>query len=42
MIHEWQKVGGCKPLQIVELGPGNGTLIADVIKVHKIFIIRKH
>ncbi|XP_037813307.1 protein arginine methyltransferase NDUFAF7 homolog, mitochondrial [Lucilia sericata] len=32
VLSEWQKIGG-PPFQLVELGPGRGTLIRDVLKV---------
>lgn len=36
-LHEWQKVGAPKPLQLVELGPGRGTLMRDVLRVFSHF-----
>ncbi|KAG1682055.1 Protein arginine methyltransferase NDUFAF7, mitochondrial [Nymphon striatum] len=30
---EWKKMGECKPLHIIELGPGRGTLSSDLLRV---------
>ena len=37
IVHEWMKMGSPRPLQLVELGPGHGTLMQDIIKtIHRL------
>lgn len=38
---EWQKVGSPSPVQLIELGPGRGTMLQDVLRVLTRFDIHR-
>lgn len=41
-LTEYQKIGSPQPLQIIELGPGRGTLIQDILRVCAQFQVTDH
>lgn len=41
-LTEWRKVGSPTPLQLVELGPGRGTMIQDILRVLTKFEIQQN
>lgn len=34
LLSQWMKAGGSRKIRLVELGPGHGTLMDDILRVH--------
>lgn len=35
IVHTWHQIGQEKNIQLIELGPGKGTLLSDILRVQK-------